>query len=488
MTRINTNVSSLIAQRNLAAANNDLGVRLQRLSTGLQINRGADDPAGLIVSERLRTEISGVSQAVDNIERASNVIATAEGALSEISALLISMKSLVVESANTGAFSQDEVEANQLQIDSAIDSITRIANTTSFAGLKLLNGSLDYVNQGLTASQITDLRVTGVNFGTNTTLPVTVEVLNSAETATLFISAADPVIGSTILSSVTFSVAGNNGVEVFEFVSGTSLSSIVFGINAVSDATGVSAAVLNTSGIQLNSLAYGSDSFISVKKLNDGETFESVDALGGTAVNRDEGADVLALVNGNLALGDGLDVTLRTTTLGLELTLTSGAAQTLNTPYSFTITGGGATYQIGPSINTQQQIGFGIQSVAADNLGNSIVGFLSSVKSGGSNSLVQGSDTAEQARLASLTLDESIDQVSILRGRLGAFERNTLQSTLRSSQIAMENLISAESDIRDTDFAEETAKLTRAQILQQAGTATLAIANSTASNVLSLLG
>lgn len=488
MTRINTNVSSLIAQRNLSSANEDLGVRLQRLSTGLKINRGADDPAGLIVSERLRTEISGVSQAVDNIERASNVIATAEGALSEISALLISMKSLVIEAANTGAFSREEIEANQLQIDSAIDSITRIANTTSFAGLKLLNGSLDYVNEGLVASQITDLRVTGANFGTNSTIPVTVEVLNSAETASIFISAANPAVGSAILSSVTFSVAGTNGVEVFEFVSGTALSAIVFGINAVSDATGVSASISNVSGIQLNSTAFGSSQFVSVKKLDNGDSFNTVDALDGTAINRDEGADVLALVNGNLALGDGLDVTLRTTTLGLELSLTSGAAQTLNTPYEFTITGGGATYQIGPSVNTQQQIGFGIQSVAANNLGNSIVGYLSSLKSGGANSLVTGNDAAEQARRASLVLDESTDQVSILRGRLGAFERNTLQTTLRSSQIAVENLTSAESDIRDTDFAEETAKLTRAQILQQAGTSTLAIANNTASSVLSLLG
>lgn len=488
MTRINTNVSSLIAQRNLSASNENLGVRLQRLSTGLKINRGADDPAGLIVSERLRTEISGVSQAVDNIERASNVIATAEGALSEISALLISMKSLTIESANTGAFSKEEIEANQLQIDSAIDSITRIANTTSFAGLKLLNGSLDYINQGLTASQITDLRVTGVNFGTNATLPVTVEVLNSAETASLFISASNPAAPTTILSSVTFSIAGVNGVEVFEFVSGTALSAISFGINAVADATGVSSTILNTSGLQLNGTSFGSSSFVSVKKLDDGESFNTVDALDGSVVNRGEGADVLALVNGNLALGDGLDVTLRTTTLSLELSLTSGAAQTLNTPYAFTITGGGATYQIGPTVNTQQQIGFGIQSVAASNLGNSIDGFLSSVKSGGDNSLVQGSDSAEQARKASIVVDRSIDQVSILRGRLGAFERNTLQTTLRSSQIAVENLTSAESDIRDTDFAAETAQLTRAQILQQAGTSTLAIANNSASSVLSLLG
>jgi flagellin len=170
------------------------------------------------------------------------------------------------------------------------------------------------------------------------------------------------------------------------------------------------------------------------------------------------------------------------------MSLTEGAGQQTGTTYSFNITGGGATYQIGPSVNTQQQVGFGIQSVAASNLGNATVGYLSTLRSGGDASLVDGSDPAEQARLASAILDEAIDQVSVLRGRMGAFERNTLQTTLRSSQIAMENLTASESSIRDTDFAQETAKLTRAQILQQAGTSTLGIANSTAQSVLSLLG
>ena len=487
MSRINTNVSSLIAQNNLARSNTELATSLQRLSTGLRINRGADDPAGLIVSERLRTEIQGVGQAIDNIERASNVIATAEGSLNEINTLLVDMKSLIVEAANTGGFSKEEIAANQLQIDSAIDSITRIANTTSFAGLKLLNGSLDYINSGVATSQIADLKLLGVNFGTNSSVPVTVEVLNSAETASLLISATGAT-GSAIQSSVTFEIAGTLGNEVFEFTSGTATSAIVFGINSVSDALGVSASLVNTSGIQINSTTFGSDSFVSVRKLSNATTnFFTLDAPAGSQVNRDTGEDVLALVNGSLALGDGLDLSLRTSTLNLELSLTSGAAQTVNTPYTFTVTGGGATYQIGPSVNTQQQIGFGIQSVAAANLGNSVVGYLSSLKTGGSASLVNG-DAADQARTASAIADESINQVSILRGRLGAFERNTLQATLRSSQIALENLTASESSIRDTDFAQETANLTRVQILQQAGTSTLAIANSTAQSVLSLLG
>src|SRR5262249_49105970 len=112
MARINSNIPSQIARANLARANKDLEVRLQRLSPGLQINRGADNPAGLIVSERLRSEISGLNQAVSNSDRASNVIATTEGALSEVSDLLSSIKGLVVEAANTGATSDEERTAN----------------------------------------------------------------------------------------------------------------------------------------------------------------------------------------------------------------------------------------------------------------------------------------------------------------------------------------------------------------------------------------
>ena len=122
---------------------------MQRLSSGLRINRGADDPAGLIASEGLRSEISGINQAIDNSQRASNVISTAEGALSEVASLLLNIKDLVVQAANSGALSPDEIEANQLQIDSAVESITRISNTTTFAGLNLLNGSLDYVTSGV---------------------------------------------------------------------------------------------------------------------------------------------------------------------------------------------------------------------------------------------------------------------------------------------------------------------------------------------------
>ncbi|MEM9913815.1 MAG: flagellin [Planctomycetota bacterium] len=487
MSRINTNVSSLIAQNNLARTNRDLETSLQRLSTGLQINRGADNPAGLIVAERLRSEIQGATQAIDNAERATNVIATTEGALQEISTLLTSIKALTIEAANTGAFSPEEIEANQLEIDSAVESITRISNTTSFAGLKLLNGSLDYLDSGVVTSQISDVNVFGANFGLDENINVQVEVINSAEKGTLFLSGNTAGAPGALLSSVSFELQGSRGVQVFNFASGTALSAVAAAVNNVRDATGVTArlasATNQTSGLLFESEGYGSNSFVSVRKLDDGDFFDTYDAQGGNQINRDEGEDVLSLVNGNLALGDGLDITLNTNTINLGLTLTSGAAQVAGSTYEFTVTGGGANFQIGPQVNSLQQVGFGIQSVAASNLGDTTVGFLNSITTGGDNSLVGG-----KTREASEIIDESIDQIAQLRGRLGAFERNTLQTAVRATGITLENLTASESSIRDTDFAAETAELSRAQILQQAGTSTLGIANSNAQNVLSLLG
>lgn len=482
MSRINTNIPALIAQRNLQKSQSDLAVRLQRLSTGLRINRGADDPAGLIVSERLRNEIQAIGQAVENAERASTVIATAEAALQEVNSLLVSIKSLIVEASNTGAFSEEERDANQAQIDSAIESITRISNTTSFAGLKLLNGSLDYNLSGVATSAIADVRVFGANFGTRDYIPVNVEVINSAELAQLFISANGT---STFDFETSIRIEGTRGVETIPIPSGCSLAQFVSAVNAATDATGVSAALVNasdpTSGIILMSTTYGSSAFVGVK-YDSTSGFKTYTAQGGTEAGRDYGLDVMALVNGTLALGDGLDVALRTSTLNLEMSLTADFAQTTGVVKSFEITGGGALYQIGPSVNSQQQVGIGIQSVAANSLGNDIVGYLDSLKTGGDNSLRTQNFTA-----ASDILDEAIDQVSKLRGRLGAFEKNTLDTTIRSQQIALENLTSAESQIRDADFAEETSNLTRAQILTNAGTSVLAMANSSAQQVLNLL-
>src|SRR6476619_5528680 len=145
MTRINTNVSSLVAQNTLSRTNSDLQQSLTRLSTGLRINSGKDDPAGLIASEALRADITATSKAISNSERANQLISTADSALGQISSLLNDVRGLVTEAANKGVLSDDQIAANQLQVDSSLEAIDRIAQVTTFQGRKLLDGSLDFI-------------------------------------------------------------------------------------------------------------------------------------------------------------------------------------------------------------------------------------------------------------------------------------------------------------------------------------------------------
>lgn len=478
MARINTNTASIVASRQLARAHSSLQLSLERLSSGLRINRGADDPAGLIISQHLRSEIEGVQQAVANSQRAANVVATTEGALNEVASLLNDIQSKIVESANIGAVSDDEVRANQLQIDSAIESITRIANTTTFGGRKLLNGSLGYITSGINATQIADTRINSVAFGTASYVPVNVDVIQSAQHGRLEFRA------SAISGPVTIELAGSDGVTSIPLLSGTTASAIMAAVNLVRDATGVSATLRNASvpnsGIILSSIGYGSSSFVQVSEIGSSSAvFNTVDVTGQTT-RRDIGRDVSVTVNGANALGKGLDVFLNSTGLSIEMRL----QETFNTlgTSTFAVTGGGAIFQLGAGVDSNQQVNFGMQSIASTRLGNGSVGFLSDITSGGTYSLVNG-QTSQAAKI----IGEAVRQVSLLRGRLGAFEKDTLDTNVSQLQITLENLTAAESSIRDLDFAQETSNLTRSQILVSAGTSILAIANQTPQAVLSLL-
>lgn len=476
MGRINTNVSALMSQHRLGRSQKNLATTLERLSSGLRINRGADDPAGLIASENLRSEIAGVGQAIDNSQRASNVIATAEGSLNEVAALLTDVQRLIVQAANRGALSEDEIKANQLQINSAVESITRIANTTTFAGLRLLDGSLDYVTSGVKTSAISSLEVHRCNFGTQDYIPVQVDVMQSAQKGALYLN------GSAIGSSVTIEVRGAKGTASIMLEASANVSAIRKAINAESDVTGVAAEWIASGsrgdGLIFKSTDYGSKAFVSVKKLSGG-AFSLQDGNASPS-ERDEGQDAEANINGHRSTGRGLELTLNTSTLNLTLLLDQ--AMGAGKSSQFYINSGGAMFQLGPTVGTNQQVNIGIQSVAATQLGNNAVGFLSQIVTGGDYSLVAGGE-----RQAGQIVQEAIRQVAVLRGRLGSFERNTLQTNINALHITIENLTSAESTIRDADFAVETANMTRNQILVQAGTSVLSMANSTPQSVLSLL-
>ncbi|MGN6627453.1 MAG: flagellin N-terminal helical domain-containing protein [Tepidisphaeraceae bacterium] len=465
MSRINTNIASLQAMNRYSTNSNDLNLHLQRLSTGLKINTGKDDPSGLIASETLRSEISGINQAVSNTQRADNVINTAEGSLNEVSALILQLQSLTNQAANTGALSKDEISANQLQVDSILNSINRISNTTQFNGSKLLDGSLDYITSGVASTAIDSLQINAAKLPDNGSQTITVEVTASAQTGHLQFTGA-----STGSAATTIEIAGADGTEQLSFGANTANSAVAFAVNQLKDSTGVSATA-SAGGVSFNSTDYGSDKFVSLK------------ALKGSFVDgKDFGADAKVNINGQTASVDGLTASVRSGDLDIAMTLDSKFNKPDQAGTSFAITGGGAKFQIGSKVERQGQIQIGIGSVNTTKLGDAVTGYLSSIGSGGDNSLVGGNTTQAQK-----IITEAVKQVATLRGRLGALQKNVLETNINSLNVALENVTASESDIRDADFASETAALTRAQILVQANTSVLSQANSAPQAVLSLL-
>ncbi len=489
MTQINTNTASMLAQRIVRMQNRALVTSLERLSTGLRINRGKDDPAGLIASENLRAERNAIASAIKNGERAEQVVNVAEGGLQEIQNLLVDLQSLVGASANEAGLSEEEKDANQLQIDSILETIDRLANDTTFQGTKLLNGTYDYTTAGVVDAELTDVSVNSARLPEGGTLDVTITVITSGQTAEVYLSTGITYESATgTEGSLTVEITGNEGVQQFTFASGTDQADIISAINSFRDAIGVSASVstVDAGRVEFRSIGFGSTQFVRVKEIS-GPTADYIfaSAAAATALDdqRDFGRDALVTINGQQATANGLRA--RVATGGFDVQVLIDGASALNRDgedTSFTITGGGADFNLSPNVNLAGKVSLGIETVTTGNLGRGDIGFLSTIKSGGDNNVVNG-DLAQAQKV----IEESIKQVSTLRGRLGAFQKNTVGATISSLGVALENTAAAESTIRDTDFAAETAQLTRSQILAQAATQALAIANAQPTQILALL-
>ena len=483
MSRINTNVAALRAINRLGRNQSDLDIRLERLSTGLRINRGRDDPAGLIASEHLRFEIRGIQQAIENSTRADNVVSTAEGALNEVSALLLDMQALVIAAANESGLTVEEVNANQLQIDSILASIDRIANSTTFAGRKLLDGSQGYFLSALPTAALASVDVFAAHVPHGSTRSFSVKVTQSAETAQVsFIGSNASGVSTT--SATTIELRGTVGSELLSFISGTTLGEIASTVNALKAHTGVSAVVSTVaaggaaSAVVLNSTTFGSDAFVSVEPVS-GNFIVSGNGL---TVARDIGVDAGVLIGNQRTSVKGLQAVVRAGDLDARVDLTEAFAQTLSSA-TFTITGGGALFQITPQVNPNGQINVGFNSVSTTQLGTALNGLLYTLRAGYENDLASKNFSTAQA-----IVTDAIGQISSFRGRLGNVQRNQIQPNINAQNIALENVTASESVIRDADMAVEVSALTRAQILVQSTQSTLQIANSIPTNVLSLLG
>ena len=602
MTRINTNVAALRGLRSLNKSTNLLDTSLTRLSTGLKINSGKDNPSGLIASETLRSQVSAIEQSIKNSNRASNVIATADSALGEVTNLLNQVRGLVQEGLNKGALSQDEIEANQLQIDTALSAINRISANTSFAGDKLIDGSKAFRTQASAtdAAKLSDYQVNEAVFGTSSTITLDATVVTAATQASLDYSAVD----GGLASATTIEVGGKSGSQVLFLGASSSLDNVKDAVNGVSDITGVTAtktnkvasnlsfnnanatnsgltftdartsdsvlgdtgqnirvqfvdpsansaaanisfsnnntditivvslATLGNGDISSNATSiktlldgnadvnalistaaegdgsgvveaeaaaalsggtnayltfsadnYGADEFVDVNVL-DG-TFDTVDNItDGNALKRAIGSDIVTRINGQVAQGSGLTANIRSQQLDASFSFTSAANVADNTA-SLTITGGGSLFQIGQDVSAAGQIGIGIEAVNTARLGG-VSGKLFEIGSGGGKSLLDVGPSVPGSDLVNI-IEESINRVSTLRGRLGAVQKNVIETNVSSLGVALENISEARSQIVDTDFAVETANMTKAQILNQAGISVLSIANQNPQQVLSLL-
>jgi len=480
MSRINTNISSLIAVNASNQNQASLQQSLERLATGSRINSGADDPSGLIASQGLKAEQAGTQAAINNAQQADNIISTADGALGEVSNLLVSLQSLVASSANTGGLSQSELNANQLQVDSILSTVNRISNSTTFDGTQLLNGNFGYTTSGLaTTSAFTSFSINSANVS-GTTAVVTVKVVTSAQTGHL------NFLGSStgLANAATVNITGNAGTVQLSFGSATKSSAIVATINQYQGTTGVSAILSSDSkSVKLLSSGYGSSQFVGVT--SNSTSFTATDTSG-NASNSSYGRNAQLTVNGVAATSDGLNVRVAAANFDADFTLNSAINSNGKTKV-FGVTGGGATFSLGAEVNAANTATIGIGSVNTASIGHVVYNgnsyTLADLASGKAGAVDTGDTT-----LAQNVVTQAISDVSNLRGRLGAFQTNVLSSTINSLNVALQNVESSNSAIADTDFASETANLTRAQILVQASTSVLSQANQQPQQVLKLLG
>ena len=491
--QINTNVTALNALRNLQNVSTAVSSSIEKLSTGLRINHAADDPAGLIISESLRAQIDGLNQAISNSQDASNVIKTAEGGLTEINSLLRSIRQLAIHAANTGVNDQLATQADQSQIASALDSIERIAEQSQYGSKHLLDGSA-----GISASVVDTKTISGIYIGgvfggvatQNGTVNITV---NNAATRA---QSVGTVTYASVNASVSLANGGTTGAGGTVVLNGQSISvsgsdtvqTLINKINNIAGSTGVSAAFTfgNGSGsIVLSQQNYGANF-----KINEAESAALINGTAGTLVaglNATVTVAASGLVNGAVTsvvatfVGgrSASDTGLRVTDIygnSILLTEAGNSTGTTNATVS-TVTAGNLQFQVGA--NADQTVNTSLGNIRTTNLGTTAVP--------GSNLSLVDVTTATGANNALKIVDEAISQVSQLRASMGAFQKNTLESSVRYLGIAVENLSASESQIRDTNVASEVMNLTKNQIIQQAATSMLAQANAAPQQVLSLL-
>lgn len=499
MTVINTNIASLNAQRNLTTSQASLSTSLQRLSSGLRINSARDDAAGLAISERLSSQIGGLNQAVRNANDGISLAQTAEGALQQIGSNLQRIRDLAVQSAN-GTNSVSDRAALNNEASQLISEINRVASATNFNGVNLLDGSFTAqtfqvgangtANDQITISSISSARANALGVGSSSGYSTTVagSAVSSAALTTGSLSINGFQVGASTADGVSFSNSSASGIakaNAINAISGSTGVTATVGSTTVAGATVTSANAINAGDIQINGVDIGGLSATTSGAARGAQVAAAVNAIstqtgvtatfdtstGAVALSAADGRNITITRSANAAADDGntgLGTGTASTTAG-SVTSTSRLSLSSTSSAGITITDGN-----------------GAGTTAAGLVGTGVGGFSSATVTVGAGVSSLNLGTAAGATSALATIDAALQSINNSRASLGAFQ-NRFSSAVSSLQTTSENLSASRSRIRDADFAQETANLTRGQVLQQAGTAILAQANALPQGVLALL-
>ncbi|MDB6046624.1 MAG: flagellin [Gammaproteobacteria bacterium] len=470
---INTNVMSLDAQKNLTKSGNALATSLQRLSSGMRINSAKDDAAGLAIADRFTSQINGLNQAAANANDGISLAQTGEGALQEVTNNLQRIRELSVQSLNAtnSASDRQALDAEVQQLKAEID---RVAQTTNFNGVKLLDGSF--------SSQTFQV---GANQGET----ISVSAISSARTSALGQSYGASQIGTQLTAATGITAAGQFTINATDVFSGSTIAGNARDIAAAINSKGITG-VTATAGATTAAGAYTATASITAGTatltINGIAIGLNLSGVGPTDV-----ANTLSAINNNSA-ATGVTATNN----GGAITLTASDGRNITTAFALGTATNAALQDVGlGTVNATSYGSYSLQYTGTSQLviaGSAAAGVkgqasitLASQATGTAISNVDVTNVTN-ANATLTSVDAALRQIDSSRAALGAYQ-NRFQSAINSIQTTSTNLTASRSRIQDTDFAAETANLTRAQILQQAGTAMIAQANSAPQQVLSLL-
>ncbi|MGB3463110.1 flagellin [Rhodanobacter lindaniclasticus] len=475
---VNTNISSLNAQKNLAASQSKLSTAIERLSSGMRINSAKDDAAGLAISTRFTTQINGLNQAVSNANDGISLAQTTESALNEVTNNMQRIRTLAVQSANATNSDSDRA-ALDAEVQQRLAEITRISQQTTFNGRHVLDGSF-----GSAAFQI------GANVGET----ISVNLSQGAGSAQVGkIASAASATGVFTATSATTAVVGTAAVTVASATAATDFTFAGVSVNVAANASGTYATMAADVQGQLDADSNAAGKYTvtdSAGGLVITQNTATTDAMAVTAGTNAAVGAVTAGVTG-VAVGDATPLTLGSG----EFTLQAGSGSAVGIEGTFN-----DAASLAAAINAKGIAGVsayadattGVLHLASQEAltvggskGTGVLGFSATNTVGGDlasanvKSVAGANDTISR-------IDSALGTISSMRSDLGAVQ-NRFTSTIANLQTISQNLSASRSQIQDADFAAETANMSSANILQQAGVSVLAQANATTQSVLKLL-